>query len=114
MCFVIGISPSLAEQNGNQVLVAPADWGIQGVWSGVDALGSITVTITQDGSFTISHPGCDLLDEIGTYIADISSITVTFDNDAVQVFRYLLSADTMLLADETLQYPVILTRHTQM
>lgn len=81
-----------------------------GTWLGTDTLGTIQVILSADMRFIISHPGCDLLDEVGTYTADESSITVQYDDGASQVFRYLMNASTMLLADETLLFPVVLTR----
>ncbi len=107
LVFVMLAFPAIAAANSTPLVFTP---DIVGIWQGDDALGEIQVTITAGMQFTISHPGCDLLDEEGTYLADVSSITVTYDNGAFQIFRYLVAGDTMLLADETLQFPVVLTR----
>lgn len=113
LCIMLILSAHIAAAGAETTLnSAPMSSALDivGTWQGTDSLGNICVTITADMQFTISHPGCDLLDEEGTYIADDSSITVTFEEGASQIFRYLIAGDTMLLADETLQYPVVLNR----
>ena len=93
---------SSAEQVGGVDVPLTSTLEIIGSWQGENTLGNILVTITAENMITISHPGCDLLDEVGTFTADVSTIYVTFDEGASQIYRYLITGDTMLLADESL------------
>ena len=102
-------SPDIVAAPTEAPYVAP---GLAGKWQAKDATGTRIILLTPEGMIEISHEEVELADRAkkGTFTSSADMIVITYEDGAVETFRYILMGDNLLLSDENLQNPVSYVR----